>query len=444
LSHLASTGLFLGVLVLVGMALLVWGGRGFPAQPMSFVRGPLGFAEVAIIALVFSSIGAFLVRRLPSHAVGWSLMLIGIGVALHLPASLMVEAALGSFRPVPPMLVVGVWALTSAFVPLAVSLITYLLLVLPDGRALPGRRWRGAMVMVLLGFHVLTAATALEPTGLVWFPTLPNPLGIPQSMGPAVGVLRLVGVGFMVLAVGLGAVAMTTRYRRCDPVTRRQLAWVAFGGVVWATALAPFVIVRYLLHVSDDVGTVFTGIAAAGTIAFPIAIYVATLRYHLFGVEAILGRTLVYVPLMGICGGLYAAGLAFSQRIFVAVTGNTSDVAIIVATLLMAAAFTPARRALEVGVERMMAARNRGGVETKHAGNAAETTAAEYERLVAEAAHFSARLAEVEHQIAALEEPHYRDLALEAGEPGVGRVARRGAGEPGLGLHAGEPRPGRA
>jgi hypothetical protein len=246
----------------------------------------------------------------------------------------------------------------------------------------------------------------------------------------------------MVLAVGLAAAAMAARYRRCDPTTRRQLAWVAIGGVIWAATLAPFAIVRYLLVVSDEVGTLITSIAAAGTLVIPITIYIATLRHHLFGVQAILGRTLVYVPLMGICGGLYAAGLALSQRVFVAVTGNTSDVAIIVATLLMAAAFTPARRALEVGVERLLAARR---IALDASADAASADPhAEHARLTSQAVLFAARLAEIEHQIAELDQPRPRDVAREVGEPGVGRSAARDPGEPGVGLPAGEPRPGRA
>jgi hypothetical protein len=234
---------------------------------------------------------------------------------------------------------------------------------------------------------------------------------------------------------------MMNRYRRGDAMVRHQLAWVAAGGVFWAASLAPFVVVRYLTPVSDDVGSAFTALAIVGTLAFPITIYIATLRYHLFGVEAVLGRTLVYVPLMGICGGLYAAGMVVSQRVFIAVTGNTSDMAIIVATLLMAASFTPARKALETGVERLLAPRRDGG----H-GDEPESPepGAEHARLRQTATELAARLTDIEHQLAALEQPRQRDAAREAGEPGVGRTTNRDPGEPGVGLVAGEPRPGRA
>jgi hypothetical protein len=415
--HATSTFSFLLVLLVVGVSLMAWGGRGFPTQPLSFLRGPVGFTEVAVIALVYAAIGSFLVRRLPAHALGWSLMLIGMGVALHLPASLMVEAALASFRPVPPMLVVAAWALTSAFVPLAVSLIAYLLLILPDGR-LPSGRWKIVAIATVLGFHVLTLATALEPSGLVWFPTLPNPIGIPVSMSRAVAVLRILGVSLLVIGIGFAAVAMLARYRHGDTTLRQQLSWIAVGSVIWALALGPFVVVRYLVQVSDEVGTLLTTVAAAATLGFPISILIATTRYHLFGIEAMLGRTLVYVPLMAICGGMYAAALTLSQRLFVAATGNTSDIAIIVATLLMAAAFTPARKALEVGVERLMSARREPATAAARPAN----DTVELARLTEQAATFSARLAEIEREIAVLEQPQARDPAREAGEPGVGRT----------------------
>jgi hypothetical protein len=420
--HATSTLSFLLVLLVVGVSLMAWGGRGFPTQPMSFLRGPVGFTEVAVIALVYAAIGSFLVRRLPAHALGWSLMLIGIGVALHLPTSLMVEAALASFRPVPPMLVVAAWILTSAFVPLAVSLIAYLLLILPDGR-LPSGRWKVVAIVTIVGFHVLTLATALEPSGLVWFPTLPNPIGIPASMSRVVSGLRILGVCLLVLGIGFASVAMLARYRHGDAMLRRQLSWIAGGSVIWALALGPFVVVRYLVPVSDEVGTLLTTVAAAATLGFPISVLIATTRYHLFGIEAMLGRTLVYVPLMAICGGMYAAALTLSQRLFVAATGNTSDIAIIVATLLMAAAFTPARKALEIGVERLMSARREPAAPGATPANAAE----DLTRLTEQAATFSARLAEIEREIAVLEQPQVRDPSRDAGEPGVGRSVVAGA-----------------
>jgi hypothetical protein len=76
------------------------------------------------------------------------------------------------------------------------------------------------------------------------------------------------------------------------------------------------------------------------------------LRYRLYDIDLIINRTLVYVFLVGILGGLYTASIAFFQRVFVAFTGNTSDAAIVITALVLAGVFTPIRKALEALVDR--------------------------------------------------------------------------------------------
>ena len=60
---------------------------------------------------------------------------------------------------------------------------------------------------------------------------------------------------------------------------------------------------------------------------------------------------------MGILSGLYTAGVALFQRLLVALTGETSDLATLLAILLVASAFTPVRRALEAAADRRFPAR---------------------------------------------------------------------------------------
>jgi hypothetical protein len=119
---------------------------------------------------------------------------------------------------------------------------------------------------------------------------------------------------------------------------------------------------------------------------------------------------------MAICGGIYTASVVLSQRLFVQITGNTSDIAIIVATLLMAAAFTLARRALEGTVERVMA---------KARSAAGRTTLADP---IEQAGLLSSKLAELETRLASLETPPVRDSGIVVGEPGVGRSFGAGSG----------------
>jgi hypothetical protein len=76
-------------------------------------------------------------------------------------------------------------------------------------------------------------------------------------------------------------------------------------------------------------------IASAGT---------AILRYRLYDIDLIINRTLVYGPLTAILAGAYIACIQLFRVIFTAATGQTSDAAVVLTTLAVAAAFTPIRR----------------------------------------------------------------------------------------------------
>jgi hypothetical protein len=84
----------------------------------------------------------------------------------------------------------------------------------------------------------------------------------------------------------------------------------------------------------------------------PVAVVVAVLRYRLYEIDTLINRTLVYVPLVGIVAGLYAGSVALLQRIFTAVTGNTSDAAAVISALALAAVFTPIRNTIQTSVDR--------------------------------------------------------------------------------------------
>jgi hypothetical protein len=75
------------------------------------------------------------------------------------------------------------------------------------------------------------------------------------------------------------------------------------------------------------------------------------LRHRLYDIDLILNRALVYIPLTGILGGMYAAGVALFQRAFQTVTGDRSDAAVVIVTLVLAGAFTPIRNWLQAFVD---------------------------------------------------------------------------------------------
>jgi hypothetical protein len=85
-----------------------------------------------------------------------------------------------------------------------------------------------------------------------------------------------------------------------------------------------------------------------------ISIVVAILRYRLYDIDIIINRTLVYGSLTTMLALIYFGGVAVTQAIFYALTGQEEQpqLAIVVSTLLIAALFTPLRRRIQSFIDR--------------------------------------------------------------------------------------------
>jgi hypothetical protein len=164
--------------------------------------------------------------------------------------------------------------------------------------------------------------------------------------------MRAAGIAVLIAAFVAVLAAQLVRYRSGDAVTRAQLRWVISAATLEVVLLVPFIIARYVMPASEATMAVLIAAGQVALVLLPLAAAFAITRYHLFGIDALIGRTMVYVPLMGMLGGLYAIAVAIFQRVFIVLTGGTSDVALFMAVFLIAAAFTPMRKALEGAVDR--------------------------------------------------------------------------------------------
>jgi hypothetical protein len=161
----------------------------------------------------------------------------------------------------------------------------------------------------------------------------------------------MVAVAFAVPALAAAVASVVSRYRGGDATVRAQLRWIALGVAISAVLAVPYLVIRYVVPVGNDLGELLAAAAQLGSCAFPIAAAFAISRHRLYEVDILIGRTLVYVPLSATLGGLYTAGIALFQRFFVAITGETSDLAVVMAILVVASAFTPLRKWLESVVD---------------------------------------------------------------------------------------------
>jgi hypothetical protein len=84
----------------------------------------------------------------------------------------------------------------------------------------------------------------------------------------------------------------------------------------------------------------------------PLSIGVAVLRSHLFDIDLLINRTLVYGSLTTVLVALYFGGIVLLQRLFVALTSEQSTLAVVGSTLLIAALFNPLRRRIQSFIDR--------------------------------------------------------------------------------------------
>ena len=351
LPRFVATTLALTGVVLVAGAALIWGANGFRELPTSFARGVLAVSAGMFAALCYVGAGWLLTSRIPRNPIGWLLLTMGLVFAVMAPTALLVDAAHRAFRPAPTATLAAAWLVSTFSAPIIIGAGIATGLLFPDGR-LAGPRWRWALVLLIAGATMLALATAFRQAGLIWYPTLPNPFAAPSQLRPIVSVLMAAATLSLIAGALAVVLSLVRRYRRGDATLRAQLRWLVYAGTALAAAIVPFMIVRFLLPAGEALGELMVALADVIAALVPIAAAVAITRYRLFGIDFFIGRTLVYVPMMAILGGMYTASIAVFQRIFVAVTGETSDAPLVITIFLVAAAFTPVRKGLEGIVDR--------------------------------------------------------------------------------------------
>jgi hypothetical protein len=364
-------------------------------------RIPLAMSDSALIRfvvfnvpfLVFPVVGALIASRRPRNLIGWICLAVGLLASVGLMSELYV--AYGTARPGSVPFVATVVALTQWAWVLPVGLMgTYLLLLFPDGR-LPSRRWRSlawlsGVVIVLVG-----VANVLAPGPLTGLGRVRNPFGIEGApwLVDATVILSLL-FGGCILA---SAVSLIVRYRRSRAEVREQIKWIALAGSITGALIflgiaLGFLLVRGSMTPEGIVGPPplwFRLLMYALIWSFasvPVAIGFAVLRYHLYDIDVIINRTLVYGALTATLVTLYFGGVATSQAIFRALTGQEKQpqLAVVVSTLVIAALFNPLRRRVQAFVDRRFYRRKYDAAKTLEAFSARLRDETDLEALNAE------------------------------------------------------------
>ena len=306
--------------------------------------------ENAVLLVGFSAfavVGALLVTKRPTNAIGWIMAAVALMLSTFLAGDSYTAYVMVTRGQPDALAVVGAWTGSWYWYALLALVLVYLPLLFPDGR-LPSRRWLPVAVLPGIGVAGLVVLGALAETlrGQTFDYRIDNPIGIEGLAN--VEELPVFGVFGGLFAVGaVGAVAsVAVRFRRSGGTERQQLKWLLYA----ATPIL-FIPVEFFLPepVVGLVGALTFGWVVIG---LPVAIGIAVLRYRLYDIDLVINRTLVYGSLTVTLALVYFGSVVGLQRLLSPVVGDSNQFAVVASTLLIAALFGPLRRRVQSFIDR--------------------------------------------------------------------------------------------
>ena len=338
-------------LVVLSVALLVGGialsrAASSTVPDLSF-RGETNDASVfanLVTLLTFSVVGAIIASRHPRNTIGWLFCSVGVTIGLNSFAGDYVEFWLASGFGKVSLAETAAWFSSWAWILLTYVPTTFVLLLFPDGR-LPSHRWRPVAWVAVLGIAGVVVGYALEAGPLEDFPQIANPYGVDAP------IVRLVGVAGSIVAAGTmvaSAVSLIVRLRHAGSEKGQQIKWLAYGGAVAVGTLCVSLLINLW---NGPVGIVVSNVALLG---LPVFTGIAIVKHHLYDIDLLINRTLVYGSLTTLLVAVYVGGIVLSQRVFVGLTGQEElpQLAIVASTLMIAALFAPLRRRIQAIIDR--------------------------------------------------------------------------------------------
>jgi hypothetical protein len=288
----------------------------------------------------FATVGALIAARHPRNPIGWLFAgfaaIVGLVLLAQGYATDALVTAPGSVPGGEWAAWLGAWSLACT-----IGIPALIFLLFPDGHLL-SPRWRPLVWLIVATSTLGVALAALSNLGVAdASPFASSPIQVLRG-----GTVRAIyDVNQTVqAAVLLGcALCLVVRLRRARGEQRQQLKWVAYTATV---GFAGFAIVG-LVGWPEPV--------VVAIVAFPaiaIAAAIAILKYHLYDIDRLISRTLVYAVLSLVLGLGYAGVVLVVGQRFGGVTRHPPSWAVAGATLAVAAAFQPARRRIQTLVDR--------------------------------------------------------------------------------------------
>jgi signal transduction histidine kinase len=337
-------GLFSLGLMVASLVLLALDGKAIDS-PLTALTS---YLPLFLGALVAGTLGVLIAARQPRNPIGWLLLATAVAGAISLVATFVAMRGLLSGASPQSWVEWPAWVFnyTGSF---AVIFLAFMILLFPNGRLLPGPRWRwlawavsAAATVAIVPSAFSSAPIQLSPR----LPSVPNPLALPgfDALGNALS-------SAFVLVICLPVAAAVVRFRRSRGVERKQLRWFAYV----AAAAVGFLLLSFPLTAANpglgNVGGLAFGVGLV--VLLPATIGLAVMKYGLYDIDVFISRTIVYGSLAVFITAVYV-GIAVGIGTLVGSGGKPNLGLSILATAIVALGFQPLRERLQKFANRLV------------------------------------------------------------------------------------------
>src|SRR5215204_5471858 len=365
--------------VLIGLALLLdflTDASGVAGEERGLLPGdadPKLVVITGVLSLAYPMVGALIASRLPTNPIGW--IFCGVGLLYTGQRFTIAYADYALLEnPAFPGGEVMAWFSTLVAYKGTVLAGVFLMLLFPDGHLL-SPRWRIVAWMAVLGAALRVIYDAFSPGYLETHSYVQNPFGVVEGTGGGVTTYDVLSTATLhswdswvaetlLFTSSLAALfSLFVRLHRAQGVERQQLKWflyagwpaVAFFSFFWDSfRRLYFPYLEFLDSTFIPFQWIFTYtyyIPAFALLFVPVLTYIAIVRYHLYDIDVVINRTLVYGSLSACVVGIYVLTIVALGALFQA-RGNLAVA--LLATGFVAVLFQPLRMRLQRSVNRLM------------------------------------------------------------------------------------------
>lgn len=275
-----------------------------------------------LVGVAYLAIGGWIYRAKGGSRPGRALAFFCFSAALT--CTLFFDASTSHFAP-------GLWF--AAFALLGGALISLSLRFPQESRQIELRPWLlGAPYGVSMALAVwgVAALSAADPWAY-----------IPSRY--AVYLYTMLGV-----LVFLGTMLYRARGGH-NVTTRRQARLVLLGSVI---AFAPLTL-WFMATVFGPRFQFDIALLLPPLIVFPLSVALAMFRYRLLEIDSFVNRTILYGLITAIVAGVISVTMSLLQRFFLAITGEESNLAAVITTLIVVSTFEPIKARVRSLVDRL-------------------------------------------------------------------------------------------